>query len=62
MPVLKQDGGGTIPMGGSPPLSVLLNIQPGVTNYFQYWYRNPFGPCPGLSANTTNGVCVTWGL
>jgi hypothetical protein len=62
VPVLKQNGGGTIPSGMSPPLSVLLNIQPGATNYFQYWYRNPTGPCPGLSANTTNGVQVTWGL
>lgn len=58
----KQTGGGNYPQPGSPPLSVLLGIQAGTTNLFQFWYRNPNGPCPGLGVNTTNGLKVTWGL
>ena len=57
----KIDGGGTIPSQGSPSISVFLGLMPGDTNYFQYWYRNAGGPCGG-SANTTNGIEVTWGL
>ncbi len=60
--VKKINFGGTIPQGNMPVLSIFLGAQPGDTTYFQYWYRNPTGPCTGLSANTTNGVQVTWGL
>lgn len=61
--VVKATGGGSIPLPGSPPLSVLLGIAPGTTNYFQYWYRDRNGPCVGvLGVNTTNAVQVTWGL
>jgi hypothetical protein len=57
-----QPGGGELPMSGAPTLSQLLGVQAGTTHYFQYWYRNPTGPCAGIGANTTNGVRVTWGL
>jgi hypothetical protein len=61
--VAKATGGGTIPLPGSPPLSVLLNAVPGLTHYFQYWYRDTNGPCPGvIGVNTTNAIQVTWGL
>jgi hypothetical protein len=59
--IVKQTGGGTIPLPSSPPLSVLLGLQPGDTTYFQFWYRNPNGPCNGNS-NTTNAIRATWGL
>lgn len=60
--VRKSDGGGTIPSGAMPPLSVVIGATPGSTSYFQYWYRNATGPCPAMSANTTNAVMVVWGL
>lgn len=61
--VVKATGGGTIPLPASPPLSVLLGATPGETAYFQYWYRDPNGPCPGVTnVNTTNAIQVIWGL
>ena len=54
-------GATSFPFPGSPPLVQLLGVNPGDTTYFQYWYRDPQGPC-GTSANTTNGLRVTWGL
>ena len=46
---------------GMPPLYVFVGAMPGDTDYFQFWYRDPGGPC-GQVANTTNGLRVTWGL
>lgn len=54
-------GGGTLPLPGSPPISSLISASAGDVTYFQYWYRNPHGPCGG-SANTTNGLKIVWGL
>ncbi len=54
-------GGGSVPLQGGQPISVLVGAQAGEVTYFQFWYRNPNGPCGG-TANTTNGVKVVWGL
>ena len=42
---------------GFPPLG---RIQAGQTWNFEYWYRDPNGPC-GSNTNFTNGVKVTFG-
>jgi hypothetical protein len=62
MRVKKINGGGTIPLPNAPTLSQYLGIAPGDTTYFQYWYRDPDGPCHTGSANATNGIKVVWGL
>lgn len=62
VPIRKVNFGGTIPQGNMPQLSQFVGAAAGDTTYFQYWYRNPGGPCQNGSANTTNGVEVTWGL
>ncbi len=62
IPIRKVNFGGTIPQGNMPPLSVFVGVSPGDTTQFQYWYRNVGGPCLDGSANTTNGIEVTWGL
>ena len=59
--IRKVDFGGTIPQGNMPTISVFVGALPGDTTYFQYWYRDPIGPCQSV-ANTTNGIEVTWGL
>lgn len=52
-------GMATLPPPGQS-ISVIVGAQPGDTDYFQVWYRDPLGSC-GLSFNTTNGVIVVWG-
>ena len=60
--LVKIDGGGTLPLPNSPPLHMWLGAGAGDHSFIQYWYRNPTGPCPGIAANTTNGLEITWGL
>ncbi len=52
-------GTATLPPAGQT-ISQIINAIPGDTDYFQVWYRDPFGSC-GQSFNTTNGVIVVWG-
>jgi hypothetical protein len=54
------NGESSYPFPGSPSIAQLLGVTAGQTTYFQYWYRDPSGPC-GASANTTNGLRVIWG-
>ncbi|HIK62256.1 MAG TPA: hypothetical protein EYF98_16390 [Planctomycetes bacterium] len=51
----------TLPGPNFPPLHQLVGASAGDTTLFQFWYRDPGGPC-GFSANMTNGVRVVWGL
>ena len=57
-----NSGGGTLPVPpNGPSVSALVSAQAGTITYFQFWYRNPGGPCGG-NANPTNGIKVVWGL
>lgn len=62
MRVKKINGGGTFPLPNAPSISEFLGLHAGQTTYFQYWYRDPHGPCHTGSANATNGLKVVWGL
>ncbi|TDJ79553.1 MAG: hypothetical protein E2O39_00815 [Planctomycetota bacterium] len=64
-PVQTADAGGTLSTG--PGLVALTHgllpaaghIAAGDTWYFQYWYRDPVGPC-GTGFNLTNGIGITF--
>lgn len=48
---------------GSAESSVLIssagNVSPGDTRYYQFWYRDPSGPCSG-QFNVSSGQAVSW--
>jgi hypothetical protein len=45
--------------GTSGSLSVLEGLAPGVTRHYQFWYRDPAGPC-GQGFNTSNAYAIAW--
>lgn len=54
-------GEAVFPGAGDPPISVLTGVTPGsgVTKRYQFWFRDPFGPC-GTAFSTSNGYEITW--
>jgi hypothetical protein len=49
---------------GDPPISTDFGAFPGLTTFFQAWYRDPnaLNHCAGMNStfNVTNGVVVSW--
>jgi len=64
-PISVGDPWGTVVMGPGIVQHSVMNFAPagqiaaGQTWNFQYWYRDPAGPC-GSSFNLTNGLAVTF--
>ncbi|MCB9914516.1 MAG: FG-GAP repeat protein [Planctomycetes bacterium] len=61
---VQADAGGNAlfdPCLGAPDLATAGHVQPGsgVTRHYQFWYRDPAGPCGG-GFNLTNGWTITW--
>lgn len=54
-------GQSVLPSYGFDPIWMQVNALPGETHYFQFWFRDPAGPCGG-QANLTNALRVTFGL
>lgn len=54
-------GSNTLPHPGDPPLSQQYMIPAGARRYYQFFYRNPAGPCSN-GFSLSNGVFVIWGL
>ena len=49
------------PQAGDPKISALGSAQPGDTRYYQVVYRNSaMTYCPPATANTSNGIELTW--
>lgn len=49
--------------GSAPPISQIgpnVNLVPGDVRCYQWWYRDPTGPC-GSGFNLSNSISVTWG-
>lgn len=59
--IQSGNGGGTLPAPGDDPISFQYGITPGMTTYFQYWYRDFAGNCDNR-ANATNAIRIVWGL
>jgi hypothetical protein len=47
------------PSLGDPTVSSKTGAVPGVTRVYQYWYRDPVGPC-GQLFNTTQAIKILW--
>jgi hypothetical protein len=63
----RQNNGGSAGWGmgfGDPPISIDIGAVPGLTTFFQAWYRDPnaLNHCGGMNAtfNVTNGVVISW--
>ncbi len=56
-PVVITDSTGSVIV--TPELSVLEGLQAGDLRRYQFWFRDPFGPCGG-GFNTTNAFDVQW--
>ena len=62
-PILVSASGSALfgPCNGGPTVPEVTGVVPGsgLTKRYQFWYRDPSGPC-GSGFNTTNGVAITW--
>jgi len=64
VPPLVTGPDGTAAFGpcfGDPTISSITGVVPGsgVTKRYQFWYRDPFGPC-GVGFNLSNGYAIIW--
>jgi len=64
VPPLVTGPDGTAAFGpcfGDPTISSITGVVPGsgVTKRYQFWYRDPFGPC-GAGFNLSNGYAIVW--
>jgi hypothetical protein len=41
-------------------VSVKGAVAPGVTRYYQVWFRDPTVYCAPFGYNLTNGLAITW--
>lgn len=59
----RLDLGFTSPSGtltSTIDIAAATNVLAGDTRYYQFWYRDPTGPCNGPDFNFSNGLSVTW--